>query len=165
MGTGGVIFRKIRAGIADEPTGFAWIEKGRLAATGFPAGRNQVLWLTRQGVTSILTLTEDPLPSEWTSGLNLDLKHVGMGDHAPPSLESLNEGADYIQEELARGRCVAVHCLAGEGRTGSVLAAFMIKERGLSSSEALRMLREIKPAFVEHSQEKAVSEFEASVRK
>ena len=165
MGTGGVIFRKIRAGIADEPTGFAWIEKGRLAATGFPAGRNQVLWLTRQGVTSILTLTEKPLPSEWTSGLNLDLKHVAMRDHAPPRIESLNESVEYIQEELGRGKCVAVHCLAGEGRTGSVLAAYMIEERGLTAAEALGKLREIKPAFVERSQEKAVSEFEALVRK
>lgn len=165
MGTGGVILRKVRAGVVDEPTGFAWVEKGRLAATGYPAGRNQVQWLAKQGVRSILTLTERPLPRAWTDGLGLTLGHVGMGDHAPPTLDDLNAGVKFIEDELASGGCVAVHCLAGEGRTGSVLAAYLIKDRGQTAAEALKTLRKIKPGFVEISQERSLNYFEASVRR
>ncbi len=57
------------------------------------------------------------------------------------------------------GKAVLVHCLAGEGRTGSVLAAYFIKYRGMGATEALAFLRERKPAFVERSQEIAVGEF------
>ncbi|MGD1055137.1 MAG: protein tyrosine phosphatase, partial [Nitrososphaerales archaeon] len=65
MGTGGLFLRKLRARVSDQPTGFVWVEKGKLAGSGYPASRSQLEWLRNQGIKAILTLTEDPLPGQW----------------------------------------------------------------------------------------------------
>lgn len=135
-----------------------------MAASGYPASRAQLEWLAKNGVNVVLTLTEDPLPADWTRGLPMTFEHISLRDHASPDPSSLDKGATYIDVQLAKGKTVLVHCLAGEGRTGCVLAAYLIKNRGISASEALANLRRIKPAFVEGSQEKAVFGYEASLK-
>lgn len=162
MGTGGVFLRKLRAKVEDTPTGFVWVEDRTLAGSGYPASRSQVAWLARNGIGSILSLTERPLPSEWAAGTDLVIRHVPMKDHELPSVESMAEGVKFIESQRASGRPVLVHCLAGEGRTGCVLSAYLIRSRGLAPDQAIRELRSIKPEFVETRQEKAVSEFAAA---
>ena len=166
MGTGGKFLRKLRAKVEDRPTGFVWVEDHRLAGTGYPASRGQVEWLAAKGIRSILTLTEGPLPQEWTEGLGLVSGHVPMKDHQPPSIEAMGKGAEFIQRQLKEGRPVAAHCLAGEGRTGCVLSAYLILTEGLTADQAMAKLRSVKPEFVEWKQEKAVRAFaSASVSK
>jgi atypical dual specificity phosphatase len=164
LGTGGLFLRKLRARLADEPTGFAWVEKGRLAGSGYPASRAQVEWLFRAGIRSILTLTENPLPSEFSSGVGVTAGHVAMEDHQAPSAEAMAMAVDFIEEQLEGGRPVLVHCLAGEGRTGCVLAAYLIESKKIGANQALAELRKVKGGFVEKGQEKAVYDF-ASARK
>ena len=161
MGTGGVFLRRLRAVVADSPTGFVWVEDRSLAGSGYPASREQVGWLTKRGIGSILTLTEEPLPVKWTSGFPLDLGHVPMHDHLPPSAESLAKAVEYISSRRGEGRAVLVHCLAGEGRTGCVLAAYLIRTRRMGADEAMATLRSLKREFVEPKQEGAVRGFAA----
>ncbi len=160
MGTGGLFLRKLRARVADEPTGFVWVEKGRLAGTGYPASRAQVEWLVAAGIRSILTLTPEPLPSDFTKGLDLTLGHVPMEDHQAPSTDAMRKGAEFVAEQLREGRPVAVHCLAGQGRTGCVLAAYLMTEGHVDAEAALALLRKVKPEFVEWAQEKAVRDYQ-----
>ncbi len=165
MGTGGVFLRRVRARISDEPTGFLWIEKDRVAASGYPASRRQVEWLARQGIDAVLTLTERPLPSEWTDGLHLVVEHVPMADHEPPKVESLERAVTFVQTEAKSGKKVLVHCLAGQGRTMCVLAGYLMKERKVGHEEAVRTLRAMKPGAVERGQEKALMEYAEALRK
>ena len=160
MGTGGLFLRKLRAKVADEPTGFVWVEKGKLAGSGYPASRSQVEWLVKAGIRSILSLTADTLPAEWTERLDVKCGHVAMEDHQPPSVESMGRGVDFAVEQIESGRPLLVHCLAGEGRTGCVLSAYLIRTKGASADEAMAELRLLKPEFVESRQEKAVRDFE-----
>jgi atypical dual specificity phosphatase len=164
LGTGGVFLRKLRAKVEDKPTGFVWVEDHALAGTGYPASRAQVEWLVGNGIRSILTLTEDPLPKEWLEGLEVKSGHVPMKDHEPPSVDSIEQGVRFIQAEEQSGRAVAVHCLAGEGRTGCVLSGYLVRTKGLEAGHAIAELRKLKPGFVERRQEKSVYEFAAKER-
>ena len=159
MGTGGKLLRKLRAKIEDEPTGFVWVKDHTLAGSGYPASRSQVEWLSKNGIASILSLTEEPLPEEWVEGLGINVGHVPMKDHQPPALEAMGRGVEFIREQIQAGRAVAVHCLAGEGRTGCVLSAYLILSEGLDADQAMATLRLVKPEFVERNQERAVYDF------
>jgi len=159
LGTGGLFLRKLRARVSDHPTGFVWVEKGKLAGSGYPASRSQLEWLRDQGIRAILTLTENSLPGQWLDGLALEVLHVPMKDHQAPDAASLDEAATFIRDKVKDGKTTLVHCLAGEGRTGCVLAAYLIKERGIAADEAIRTLRRIKPSFVEREQEEAVLDY------
>lgn len=161
MGTGGLFLRKLRARVADEPTGFVWVERGRLAGAGYPASRSQVGWLVKIGIGSILTLTTDALPPEFTKGFDVVTGHVPMRDHEPPSMDEMTKAVDFVEEQLGTGRAVMVHCLAGEGRTGCVLAGYLIRKRGMGADEAMTEIRRAKPQFVERRQEPAVREYAA----
>lgn len=159
MGRTGRAYRRVRANFTDKPSFFSWVEEGRIAASGRPYSRKQVDWLRAHGVTSILTLTEEPLPSSWTEGL--DTRHISLRDHAALSAGQMRMGADYIASSLAAGKVVLVHCLAGKGRTGSVLAAYMMVYEGKSAREAVDRLRSMRGGSVEGPQERSVLEFEA----
>ncbi len=83
-----------------------------------------------------------------------------MADHAPPSPEKLKQAADLIDSQLREGKTVLVHCLAGIGRTGSSIAAYLILYQGKTAKEAIEQLRATRPGSVERAQEGAVYEFE-----
>lgn len=116
-------------------------------------------WLKEQGIRTVLTLTEQPLPARWLEGLGLDVRHIPIRDHARPDFETLQEAAGFISANLLKGNATLVHCLAGQGRTGCVLAAYLVKSEGMTASQALKTLRQIKPQFVETAQEGAVLDF------
>jgi len=163
MGTGGVVLRRIRSSWSDEPTGFRWVLEGRLAGSGYPASRSQVLWVKGKGFSDILTLTEKPLPREWVDGSGLEVKHVPMVDHEPPSQESLSESVGFLNEEIGSGRAVLVHCLAGQGRTMCVIGAYLMKSTGASTEDVLKRLRAIRPGAVELRQEESLRRFASSL--
>lgn len=163
MGTGGRFLRRLRARLTDEPTGFIWVKEGAVAASGYPSSKGQISWAAARGLGSILTLTEDPLPPAWTAGMTLDFKHVAMKDHEPPSLESLAEASSYMAEQIAAGKAVLVHCLAGKGRTMCVIAAYLIGT-GMGVDESIAFLRRLRPGAIERRQETSVREFGSKSR-
>jgi len=158
MGRTGRAYRKIRANFTDKPTFFTWVRGSSLAASGRPYSRSQVDWLRDNGIDAILSLTEEPLPSDWTRGIKT--RHISMKDHAPVSPADMQLGADYIAAALSEGKVVLVHCLAGKGRTGSVLAAYMMAYEGKTARQALDDLRAKRKGSVELLQERNVLEFE-----
>jgi atypical dual specificity phosphatase len=80
----------------------------------------------------------------------------------PPSIEQALALCRSIDVDLASGEVVAVHCRAGLGRTGTVLAAYRLwRGRGaLSALQALEDVRRIEPGWVQSvSQVKFLEEF------
>lgn len=57
-------------------------------------------------------------------------------------------------------QAVAVHCALGFGRTGTMLACYLVKERGLAAGDAIAEIRRLRPGSIEtYEQEKAVFQF------
>lgn len=161
MGTTGYILRRFRAKIANRPTSFLWVQDNTLAASGYPASKSQVDWLGRQGVKRILTLTESPLPAEWVR--SFEVRHIPMQDHQPPTVAALLEASTYVEDSIESKKPIVVHCLAGQGRTMCVVAAYLIKSKGMSVDDALRLLRRARPGAVEEGQEAALRDFASQV--
>ena len=71
-----------------------------------------------------------------------------MRDHESPSVAQIQMLLARMSAMLRAGEVLAVHCLAGLGRTGTVLAAWLVRE-GLTADEALRRVRLIDAQYVQ----------------
>jgi atypical dual specificity phosphatase len=138
---------------------FYWLVEGELAGCSRPTLASDLAWLQEQGIGALLSLTETPLDAALLEASGLQSLHLPIPDLAPPTAEQFLAALEFIDHHRGEGRTVAVHCLMGQGRAGSILAAYLIRE-GVSSEEALRELRRICPGAVENSaQEHALAAF------
>lgn len=138
------------------PSGFSWIDKPHVAALAQPESAEDLAWLRRQGIDVLITLTESPLPRQWVNDAGLMAVHLPVIDMAPPTSRQIQLAVDAFERSAQAGMGVAVHCTAGKGRTGTILAAYFVT-RGLSAEQAIRKVRELRPGSIEtDEQEQAV---------
>ena len=146
------------------PSGFSWLVPGRLAGTPWPGVVHDMdadlKALSRCGVSMLITLTERDFPQEALARNGLKNFHLPVYDHEPPTVAQMQMLLARMSVALRRGEVLAVHCLAGLGRTGTVLAAWLVRE-GLTAEEALRRVRLIDAQYVQSgAQEALLYEFE-----
>lgn len=154
---------------------FYWLIEGALAGCGRPGGPDtrahpawrsgggipdpadqqrarhaldeDLAWLTSHGIGAVLTLTETPLPQGVIEQYGIEGLHLPVDDLTAPTPEQLDVALTYIDRQRAMGRKVAVHCLMGQGRTGTVLAAYLVRG-GATTDAALYELRAVCPGAV-----------------
>jgi atypical dual specificity phosphatase len=147
--------------ISDRPTNFSWVSEGKLAGSGLPITEDEFRWVVDKGIKSIVSVREVPLPSKWFDGGEIDYLHLIVEDYGAPTMEVLDEIVDYIDKKIRSGKAVLVHCAAGKGRTGAVLAAYMIKKEKLTAEQAIENIRLMRPGSVQSlTQETALSMYE-----
>ncbi len=145
------------------PPGFTWVDPPHLAALAFPDAAD-LAWLRRNGIDLLLSLTEDPPFRRYVNDAGLMTVHIPVPDLSAPSARQLDLAVDTLTRAKATGLGVAVHCAAGKGRTGTILAAFWVAQ-GLTAAAALRRVRDLRPGSVETAdQERAVADFEKRKR-
>lgn len=164
MGNIGRIYRRTWSRLMKRPTNFSWVIRGRLAGSGRPMTRSDIQWMKNQGVEVIVTLTEEPLPDGWIKQAGLRCLHAPIQDHAPPSVERIDRTIDFIIEQVNKGRAVAVHCAAGQGRTGTILASYFIKHQNIPAEEAVKKVRRLRPLSIEGAQEEALYTYERHLK-
>lgn len=134
------------------PNGFAWLVPGRLAGAPQPGVVQSMDFdlkaLRGCGVTVLITLTENDLPQEPLQQHGLRNLHLPVRDHESPTVAQIQMLLARMSAMLPAGEVLAVHCLAGLGRTGTVLAAWLVRE-GLTADEALRRVRLIDAQYVQ----------------
>ena len=151
--------------VSDRPTNFSWVTEGKLAGSGLPVTQDEFKWIIDKGIKSIVTVREVPLPSRWIDGTDIDYLHLMVEDYGVPNMEVLDEAVNYIDNKIQSGKPVLVHCAAGKGRTGALLAAYMIKKENLTAEQAIEQIRLMRPGSVQSvTQETALSMYEKYVR-
>jgi atypical dual specificity phosphatase len=144
------------------PFFFTWIDEPLLAASAEPGGPEQLAWLRAEGVDILVTLTEDPLPRTWIDGAGLMGVHVPIPDMDVPTVEQIDQVMSVIDKAKSSNMGVAVHCLAGRGRTGTMLAAYFVYQ-GMTAAEAIQRVRDLRPGSIEvPEQEEAIRAYEQS---
>lgn len=146
---------------ASGPRGFLWLIRGKLAGTPRPGIvrdlDEDLEALRRVGITVLISLTRTPPDTAALQAYGIGNLWSPIPDMGAPSIDQAQWLCRQIEELIARGESVAVHCRAGLGRTGTVLAAFLIWQ-GREALEALEAVRRVEPKWVQSEEQVAFLE-------
>jgi atypical dual specificity phosphatase len=125
---------------------FSWLLPGELAGSSFPREDGAGQWLVDQGIRAVISLTENVPPTVKEAGL--DSLHLPTVDFTPPTVEQVAQAVAFIERKRAAKQPVLVHCGAGLGRTGTILACYLVFT-GLSPEAAIAQVRQARPGSLE----------------
>jgi atypical dual specificity phosphatase len=108
-------------------------------------------------------MTEQSLPDEWVE--NIGYLHVPTPDFTAPDMDRIDSAVDFIHEQIKNDQAVMVHCAAGMGRAGTILACYFIKHKNFSANDAIKKIRDERPGSIQSEvQELAIGFYEKHVR-
>lgn len=135
---------------------FSYLIPGKLAGSAMPGrfGRldDDLTALARRRIRAVVSLTEDGLDARTLARHGLEGLHLPVRDFTAPSQEQLRVFGEYVDARLDEDKPVLVHCGAGMGRTGVMLAAYLI-HRGAGPGEAIRAVRRARPGSIETAEQ------------
>ena len=135
--------------------GFHWLIKSEIAGSSRPQSLAEIETWRSRGILAVISLVEDRIALD-----GFDVLHLPVPDLTPPALAQLETACRFIDRQRSAARPLVVHCLAGKGRTGTVLAAWLIFH-GVECAAAIERVRASSEGSIETTaQEAALSEFE-----
>jgi len=143
-------------------TYFDWMVPDRLAACVNPTAAPAVQDTLRNAHIDVAVNLHERSVSEAVARLGIEEIHLPVMDMTPPTQAQLTAGVQAISAALAADKRVAVHCGAGLGRSGTLLAAYFVSQ-GMTAPQAIAHVRSLRPGSVETSeQEAAVAAYAAA---
>ncbi|MQG10604.1 MAG: protein tyrosine phosphatase [SAR202 cluster bacterium] len=135
---------------------FGWVLDDELAGSQGPASLDDLSFLYSQGVRAIVRMEERTIAANNGNQFDLVDLFVPVPDFTPPDPDQILRMIEFIDRETAAKRPVVVSCYAGIGRTGTVLACYLI-HRGQDPVDAINRIRELRPGSIQTpEQEEAV---------
>ena len=131
-----------------------WLVPDSLA--GRP-GPNRQPWklaeLRAAGFQAVLSVNDGELcHADEFESVGLDYKCVSLSENAPPQpgdvehcLVALPLAFSHIQQHIAAGRKVLIHCSSGKDRTALLMAYYLMRTEGVSAKESIARVKLVRP--------------------
>ena len=108
--------------------------------------RSDVQPLFDEGVRAVVnTCVEYSGPTEEYERLGVEQLRIATIDFQPPSLVDVRRAVDFMDERIALGDTVYVHCKAGRARSATVVLCWLVRAKGISAEQAQQRLLEARP--------------------
>ncbi len=135
---------------------FSWIEENVIAGAHYPDDSSDFDYLRNNGIKVIISLRQKNhytvLPAKVLKGFVI--YHLPIEDFSIPTDEQVREFWQLYQKHEKLRESIVVHCYAGCGRTGTMLAAWLLlKEKVKTGQEAIEMVRELRPCSIESDEQ------------
>jgi hypothetical protein len=100
------------------------------------------------GVRGIVSLLNIPSDAEVLRSAGFAFLCLPVPDGMPPTPEQVADCVEFVDSCHRGGGAVAMHCEAGLGRTGAMLAAYLVA-KGEAASAAIHRVRAVEPSAIE----------------
>lgn len=123
-----------------------WSEIDSQVLLGARPFRSDLAELHASGVGAIVNTCEE------FTGFNADYRRLGIEqlyiptiDFTHPKREDLDRAVAFMDEQIAAGKKVYIHCKAGRGRSATVAICWLMHSRGMSPEQAQQHLLNCRP--------------------
>ncbi|MCA9670333.1 MAG: ATP-binding cassette domain-containing protein [Myxococcales bacterium] len=134
-----------------QPGGFHWILPRQLGGTQQPGllyDRQAELQALGRLCAVLVTLTEEPPDAEELARYGMRSVHFPIEDMGVPELTAAADLCREIDSWLGDGKSTVLHCRAGLGRTGTMLACVLVY-RGENVVRAIDRVRSVNPYYIQ----------------
>ena len=121
-----------------------WVIPQELAGVRRPTAE-ELPDLQVAGISAIVSLMDDPGNLDLYKQVNLPHLWLPIKGGTSPTSDQIETFCQFVNQQLELRQGVAVHCTSGRRRTGTVLAAYLIKKKGKSYEEALQTILDGNP--------------------
>ena len=141
---------------------FSWILEDSLAAAQGPTTRRDLIFLQLQDIRAIVRMEENTISGEAVEMVDL---YEPVPDYTAPSLAQIHRMVTFIEAEIETWEHpVVVTCQAGLGRTGTVLASYLVYV-GYKPEDAIKLIRELRPGSIQTAdQEDSITRYHEHLR-
>ncbi|MFW9831846.1 MAG: dual specificity protein phosphatase family protein [Candidatus Thorarchaeota archaeon] len=127
---------------------FSYLIPEVLAGSSMPRSRKDLERLVDEGIKVLVTAMEESLNEDLVRNIGLEYHYFPVPPYGTPSLQQIHDFVYLVNLNRRKNRPVVVHCYMGWGRTGTLLAAYLISE-GMSTDDAIFQVREKRPGSIE----------------
>lgn len=132
-----------------------WVRKGIIGGSHLPSTEYELQMWKKEGVKRVLILAEDwEIAEDWGDSeyyfstlrdMGFEFLHEPIPDGEAPNFIQFKE----IMSWLLKDKRNLVHCVAGIGRTGTVIAGYLMLTEDLDADEAIYEVRQYQPDAVQ----------------
>lgn len=106
---------------------------------------DEVEQLNRYGIHAVVSLRDEKTNLDAYDAAQIPFLWLPTKGGTAPSVAAVDQFIEFVNSCFAQDLTVAVHCSSGRKRTGTLLAAYLVRARGMTAEQAIAKLAVANP--------------------